>query len=293
MHNHDHHDHHLEMGRKFLLGIILNFTFVLIELGYGYKINSLSLLADAWHNLGDVAGLLISWFAFKMATKSPTSSYTYVFSKGTILASLANCVLLFIAVGSMGMDAFHRLNNAEHPDGMVVSIVAGIGVVINTLTALIFMRSNELNNRAAFLHMAADALVSVAVVAGGFAMTQWGWQWIDPVLGLGICVVILWGTLSLFTSSLKLSLDGVPEGIDSLNIQNLVEEIDGVDKVRDMHLWAISTTRNAFTATILLKTSVSVDQQESVKFEIRELLYKHKIQHTTLETTYSLESLTT
>jgi len=126
MHNHDHHDHHLEMGRKFLLGIILNFTFVLIELGYGYKINSLSLLADAWHNLGDVAGLLISWFAFKMATKSPTSSYTYGFSKGTILASLANCVLLFIAVGSMGMDAFHRLNNAEHPDGMVVSIVAGI-----------------------------------------------------------------------------------------------------------------------------------------------------------------------
>ena len=291
MHNHDHHDHHLEMGRKFLLGIILNFAFVLIELGYGYQINSLSLLADAWHNLGDVAGLLISWFAFKMATKSPTSSYTYGFSKGTILASLANCVLLFIAVGSMGMDAFHRLHNVEHPDGMVVSIVAGIGVIINTLTALIFMRSNELNNRAAFLHMAADALVSVAVVAGGFAMTQWGWQWIDPVLGLGICVVILWGTLSLFTSSLKLSLDGVPEGIDSLKIQNLVEEIDGVDKVRDMHLWAISTTRNAFTATILLKSTVSVDQQESVKYEIRELLYKHKIQHTTLETTYSLESL--
>ena len=288
MHNHDHHDHHLEMGRKFLLGIILNFTFVLIELGYGYQINSLSLLADAWHNLGDVAGLLISWFAFKMATKSPTSSYTYGFSKGTILASLANCVLLFIAVGSMGMDAYHRLNNVEHPNGLTVSIVAGIGVVINTLTALIFMRSNELNNRAAFLHMAADALVSVAVVAGGFAMTKWGWQWIDPVLGLGICVVILWGTLSLFTSSLKLSLDGVPEGIDSLKIQNMVEEIDGVDKVRDMHLWAISTTRNAFTATILLKATVKVEHQETVKNSIRELLRKHRIQHTTLETTYSL-----
>jgi cobalt-zinc-cadmium efflux system protein len=289
MHNHDHHDHHLEMGRKFLLGIILNFVFVLIELGFGYQINSLSLLADAWHNLGDVAGLLISWFAFKMATKSPTSSYTYGFSKGTILASLANCILLFIAVSSMGWDAFHRLNTVEHPDGYIVSIVAGIGVVINTLTALIFMRSNELNNRAAFLHMAADALVSVAVVIGGFAMSKWGWQWIDPVLGLAICVVILWGTLGLFTSSLKLSLDGVPEGIDSIKIQQSIEDIEGVDKVRDLHLWAISTTRNALTATILLKSNVSLENQETLKYQIRELLYKQKIQHTTLETTYSLD----
>lgn len=289
MHNHDHHDHHLEMGRKFLLGIILNFVFVLIELGFGYQINSLSLLADAWHNLGDVAGLLISWFAFKMATKSPTSSYTYGFSKGTILASLANCILLFIAVSSMGWDAFNRLNTVDHPDGYIVSIVAGVGVVINTLTALIFMRSNELNNRAAFLHMAADALVSVAVVFGGFAMTKWGWQWIDPVLGLAICVVILWGTLGLFTSSLKLSLDGVPEGFDSIKIQQSIEEIEGVDKVSDLHLWAISTTRNALTATILLDANVALENQESIKHQIRELLYKQRIQHTTLETTYSLD----
>lgn len=289
MHNHDHHDHHLEMGRKFLLGIILNFVFVLIELGFGYQINSLSLLADAWHNLGDVAGLLISWFAFKMATKSPTSSYTYGFSKGTILASLANCILLFIAVSSMGWAAFHRLNTVDHPDGYIVSIVAGIGVVINTLTALIFMRSNELNNRAAFLHMAADALVSVAVVFGGFAMTKWGWHWIDPVLGLAICVVILWGTLGLFTSSLKLSLDGVPEGFDSIKIQHSIEEIEGIDKVRDLHLWAISTTRNALTATILLDANVALESQESIKHQIRELLYKQRIQHTTLETTYSLD----
>ncbi len=289
MHNHDHHDHHLEMGRKFLLGIILNFVFVLIELGFGYQINSLSLLADAWHNLGDVAGLLISWFAFKMATKSPTSSYTYGFSKGTILASLANCILLFIAISSMGWDAFHRLNTVDSPDGYIVSVVAGIGVVINTLTALIFMRSNELNNRAAFLHMAADALVSVAVVFGGFAMTKWGWQWIDPVLGLAICVVILWGTLGLFTSSLKLSLDGVPEGFDSIKIQESIEEIEGVDKVRDLHLWAISTTRNALTATILLDANVTLENQEPIKHQIRELLYKQRIQHTTLETTYSLD----
>jgi cobalt-zinc-cadmium efflux system protein len=189
----------------------------------------------------------------------------------------------------MGWDAFHRLNTVEHPDGYIVSIVAGIGVVINTLTALIFMRSNELNNRAAFLHMAADALVSVAVVIGGFAMSKWGWQWIDPVLGLAICVVILWGTLGLFTSSLKLSLDGVPEGIDSIKIQQSIEDIEGVDKVRDLHLWAISTTRNALTATILLKSNVSLENQETLKYQIRELLYKQKIQHTTLETTYSLD----
>ena len=284
MHNHDHHDHHLEMGRKFLIGIILNFVFVLIELGFGYQINSLSLLADAWHNLGDVAGLMISWFAFKMATKSPSSQYTYGFSKGTILASLANCVLLFIAVGSMGFDAIERFKVPNHPDGMVVSIVAGIGVVINTVTALLFVRSNELNNRAAFLHMAADALVSLAVVFGGIAMNLWGWQWIDPVLGLGICMMILWGTLSLFSNSLKLSLDGVPEGLDTISIQEELESIDGVKHIRNFHLWAISTTRNALTATIILENKNALSNQEAIKEAMRVMLKKHRIQHTTLET---------
>ena len=284
MHNHDHHDHHLEIGRKFLIGIVLNFAFVLIELGFGYQINSLSLLADAWHNLGDVAGLIISWFAFKMATKSPSSQYTYGFSKGTILASLANCVLLFIAVGSMGFDAVARLKVPNHPDGMIVSIVAGIGVIINTVTALMFVRSNELNNRAAFLHMAADALVSLAVVFGGLAMTFWGWQWIDPVLGLGICFVILWGTLSLFSNSLKLSLDGVPEGLDTISIQEELESIEGVKHITNFHLWAISTTRNALTATIVLENEQTLSNQEEIKEKMRFLLKKHRVQHTTLET---------
>lgn len=284
MHNHDHHDHHLEMGKKFLLGIILNFVFVLIELGCGYQINSLSLLADAWHNLGDVAGLMISWFAFKMATKSPSSNYTYGYSKGTILASLANCVLLFIAVGSMGIDAVERFKVPTHPDGLIVSVVAGIGVLINTVTALLFMKSSELNNRAAFLHMAADALVSLAVVFGGIAMNIWGWQWIDPVLGLGICFMILWGTISLFTSSLKLSLDGVPEGLDTLSILEEMEAVEGIRHVRDLHLWAISTTRNALTATLILENAEQLNRQEDIKNNIKILLKKHRIQHTTLET---------
>jgi cobalt-zinc-cadmium efflux system protein len=184
----------------------------------------------------------------------------------------------------MGFDAVARLKVPSHPDGMIVSIVAGIGVIINTVTALMFVRSNELNNRAAFLHMAADALVSLAVVFGGLAMNLWGWQWIDPVLGFGICAVILWGTLSLFSNSLKLSLDGVPEGLDTISIQEELESIEGVKHIRNFHLWAISTTRNALTATIVLENEQTLSNQEEIKEKMRLLLKKHRVQHTTLET---------
>jgi cobalt-zinc-cadmium efflux system protein len=282
MYNHDHHDHHLEMGKKFLLGIVLNFIFVLVELFYGWSIDSISLLADAWHNISDVGGLIISWFAFQMATKKPTKNYTYGYSKGTILASLANCVLLFLAIFTMGREAMVRFENPQHPDGNVVMLVAGIGVVINTLTALLFMRNNELNNRAAFLHMAADALVSIVVVCGGLIMINGGPDWVDPLLGLGICLVILWGTFNLFKSTMRLSLDGVPEGLDIDSIVTELEHVNGVVSIENLHVWAISTTRNAFTAT------VSVNQVESgsierIKNEIRSILKNYRVQHTTLE----------
>ncbi len=283
MHNHDHHDHHLEMGKKFLLGILLNFIFVIVELFYGWSINSISLLADAWHNLSDVGGLMISWFAFQMATKQPTKNYTYGYSKGTILASLANCVLLFLAVYSMGSEAINRFQDPHHPDGNVVMLVAGIGVVINTLTALLFMKSNELNNRAAFLHMAADALVSIAVVIGGVIMVNGGPDWVDPVLGLGICFVILWGTFNLFKSTMRLSLDGVPEGLDILKIEQELNQVSGVLSIENLHIWAISTTRNAFTATVNVN-STDVGEIEVIKSKIRSILKNYRVQHTTLET---------
>ncbi len=283
MHNHDHHDHHLEMGKKFLLGILLNFIFVIVELSYGWAIDSISLLADAWHNLSDVGGLMISWFAFQMATKQPTKNYTYGYSKGTILASLANCVLLFLAVYSMGSEAIVRFQHPQHPDGNVVMLVAGIGVVINTLTALLFMKSNELNNRAAFLHMAADALVSIAVVLGGVFMVNGGPDWVDPLLGLGICLVILWGTFSLFKSTMRLSLDGVPEGLDMGLIESELKQVTGVVDIENIHIWAISTTRNAFTATVKIQSQNS-SEIESIKSELKQILRNYRVQHTTLET---------
>ncbi len=283
MYNHDHHDHHLEMGKKFLLGILLNFTFVIVELSYGWAIDSISLLADAWHNLSDVGGLMISWFAFQMATKKPTKNYTYGYSKGTILASLANCILLFLAVYSMGSEAILRFQHPQHPDGNVVMLVAGIGVVINTLTALLFMRSNELNNRAAFLHMAADALVSIAVVLGGVIMVNGGPDWIDPLLGLGICLVILWGTFGLFKSTMRLSLDGVPEGLDISSIESELKQVSGVADIENIHIWAISTTRNAFTATVKIHLQNS-SEIELIKSKLKEILRNYRVQHTTLET---------
>jgi cobalt-zinc-cadmium efflux system protein len=283
MHNHDHHDHHLEMGRKFLIGVVLNFSFVLVEFFYGWKVQSISLFADAWHNLSDVAGLIISWVAFRMATKKPTENYTYGYSKGTILASLANCVLLFIAVYVMGAEAIHRFGNPHSVETGTIMWVAGMGVIVNTVTALLFMSSNELNNRAAFLHMAADALVSVAVVLGGWFMSLGAPEWIDPALGLVICLVILWGTLKLFSSSLRLSLDGVPEGLDIKMVSDELLAIPGLRRIENMHIWAISTTRSAFTATLEIDL-VKSQEIESIKGQVREILKNHRIQHTTLET---------
>jgi cobalt-zinc-cadmium efflux system protein len=283
MHNHDHHDHHLEMGRKFLIGVVLNFSFVLVEFFYGWKVQSISLFADAWHNLSDVAGLIISWVAFRMATKKPTENYTYGYSKGTILASLANCVLLFIAVYVMGAEAIHRFANPHSVETGTIMWVAGMGVIVNTVTALLFMSSNELNNRAAFLHMAADALVSVAVVLGGWFMSLGAPEWIDPALGLVICLVILWGTLKLFSSSLRLSLDGVPEGLDIKMVSDELLAIPGLRRIENMHIWAISTTRSAFTATLEIDL-VKSQEIESIKGQVREILKNHRIQHTTLET---------
>lgn len=287
MHNHEHHDHHVQMGNKFLLGIVLNVSFVGVELFYGWKIKSISLQADAWHNLGDVLGLAISWIAFFMASKKPSITYTYGFSKGTILASLANAVLLFLAIIYMAEEAIFRLSNLMEPDSETIMWVAGIGVFINTITALLFVRSKELNNRAAFLHMAADALVSIAVIAGALLMKAgWG-SWIDPLLGLGICIVIFTGTWKLFKSSLRLSLDGVPESIDIVEIADKIKSINGVANIDNMHLWAISTTRNAFTAQIALNTK-DLQEQLRIKSEINHLLKSYRVTHTTLETVTKL-----
>jgi cobalt-zinc-cadmium efflux system protein len=266
------------------MGIALNLVFVVVEFGYGIKIDSLSLLADAWHNLGDVAGLIISLFAFKMAAKQPTKIYTYGFSKATILASLANCILLFIAVSSMGHEAYTRFLDPQPTSGSTVSWVAGIGVIINTATALLFMSNSELNSRAAYLHMAADAGVSLAVLLGGVLISYTGIAMIDPILGILVCMVILVGTLNLFRQSLRLSLDGVPEGIDLASVESQILSIPGVMAVDHLHIWALSTTRNAMTAHLTLNAEVSAKDQEAIKERVRHEIEHQQVHHCILET---------
>jgi cobalt-zinc-cadmium efflux system protein len=272
------------MGPRFLAGIALNLVFVVVEFGYGIKIDSLSLLADAWHNLGDVAGLIISLFAFKMAAKQPTKIYTYGFSKATILASLANCILLFIAVSSMGHEAYTRFLDPQPTSGSTVSWVAGIDVIINTATALLFMSNSELNSRAAYLHMAADAGVSLAVLLGGVLISYTGIAIIDPILGILVCMVILVGTLNLFKQSLRLSLDGVPEGIDLASVESQILSIPGVTAVDHLHIWALSTTRNAMTAHLTLNADVAAKEQEAIKERVRHEIEHQQVHHCILET---------
>lgn len=286
MHNHSHSASQENVGTRFIWGIALNFIFVCVELTYGYTQKSLSLLADAWHNLGDVAGLIISLIAIKMAEKLPTKIYTYGFSKATILASLANCLLLFIAISSMGYEAIQRFSEPNDAPGSTISWVAGVGVIINTLTAFLFMKNDELNSKAAFLHMAADAGVSLAVVIGGIAISYTHLNFIDPLLGLLICVVILWGTWKLFKDSLRLSLDGVPEGVSIEEVTDKIKSIPGVMNVDHLHIWALSTTRNALTANLVLKENLSPSEIENIKIQVREEVELHNnVHHSILETT--------
>lgn len=287
MHAHNHNPAHTEITgnptRAFVIGIILNVGFVVVEFFYGYVSHSLSLIADAWHNLGDVAGLAISLLALRMASMKPNSTYTYGFSKGTILASLANCVLLLIAVGSIGYEAFQRFLSPQKPEWETISVVAGIGIVINTATALLFLRSQELNSRAAFLHMAADALVSVSVVVAGFLIYLTNMAWIDPVVSLIICIVILLGTWRVLKSSIRLSLDGVPETLDLNEIRNVAAEFPEIKDMHHLHVWALSTTKNAMTAHILLHSELNDNDLASLKSGLKHKLSHLNIQHVTLE----------
>ena len=287
MHNHSHSASQENIGARFIWGITLNLIFVGVELTYGYTQKSLSLLADAWHNLGDVAGLIISLIAIKMAEKLPTKIYTYGFSKATILASLANCLLLFIAISSMGYEAIQRFSEPNDAPGTTISWVAGIGVIINTLTALIFMKNDEMNSKAAFLHMAADAGVSLAVVIGGIVISYTNYTFIDPVLGLLICIVIFIGTWKLFRDSLRLSLDGVPEGVDIEDVTEKIKSIPGVINVDHLHIWALSTTRNALTANLILQNDLNGTQIEDIKNQVREKVEIHNnVHHSILETSH-------
>ena len=253
-HGHGHHHGPVSHGRAFAVGIVLNSAFVMVEAIYGYLAGSMALLADAGHNLSDVLSLLIAWGASVAARKAPTARFTYGLKSSTILAALANASLLLIAIGAILFETVHRLLAPAPVQGMTMIVVASIGIAINTATALMFMRGREhdINIRGAFLHMAADALVSAGVVVAGVAILLTGALWIDPVTSLVIVAVIGWGTWGLLKDSVKMALHAVPDGVDERAVQRFLSGLPGVQAVHDLHIWPMSTTETALTAHLVM-----------------------------------------
>lgn len=253
-HAHPHHHNPPSYSRAFAIGVSLNVAFIVVEVIYGLKANSLALLTDAGHNLSDVLGLLLAWGAATLARRKPSLRRTYGFSRATILASLFSGLLLMGAVGAIAWEAISRFVEPAVPVGKTIVIVAGIGVGINTATALLFLRGKDadLNIRGAFLHMAADAAVSLGVVVSGLLIWRFGVQWIDPVTSLLIAGVILASTWGLLRDSLNLAVDAVPKEVDPVAVREFLLTRNGVVDVHDLHIWALSTTDTALTAHLVM-----------------------------------------
>lgn len=253
-HNSDQHDHggHAQpkdFGKAFVVGIALNSGFVIIETVYGFLANSMALLADAGHNFSDVLGLVMAWIATVLARRLPSQTHTYGMRRGTILAALANAVLLLVAVGAIILEAVRRLIEPADVAGGTVMWVAAIGIAVNGVTAWLFAsgRKGDLNVRGAFLHMAYDALVSLGVVIAGGIVLLTGWRWLDPLVSLVVAAVILVGSWSLLRDAVSMSLDAVPDGLHLGEIGDFLRQLPGVSAIHDLHVWPMSTTENALT----------------------------------------------
>ena len=245
-----HHDHNVRSyGGAFAIGVVLNLGYVIMELLYGRSAHSLALVADAGHNLSDVLGLLLAWGASLLAQREPSQRRTYGLRRSSILAALVNAVVLLLSVGAIGWEALQRLRTTLPVASTTVIWVAALGIVINIFTAALFLtgREGDLNVRAAFLHMSADAGIAFGVVLAGFAMLMTGRLWLDPVVSLLIVAVILWSTWGLLRDAVNLALDGVPVGIEVADVQSYLRGLPGVLDVHDMHIWAMSTTETALT----------------------------------------------
>ncbi|WP_243374337.1 cation diffusion facilitator family transporter [Microvirga solisilvae] len=282
-HGHHHgHSHEVGHGRAFAIGIALNLGFVIIEAGYGFWAGSMALLSDAGHNLSDVLGLAIAWGAAILAKRAPNERYTYGLRSSSILAAFLNALLLMVAVGGIVWESVQRLIEPAPVMAGTIMVVAGIGIVVNGFTALLFMSGHhDLNIRGAFLHMVADAAVSLGVVLGGLAILWTGATWIDPVLSLVIAAVIVWGTWGLLKQSLRLSLHGVPSGITIAEVKEMLARRAGVARVHHVHVWAISTTQTALTAHLVMPGGHPGDHfLAETQHELKE---RFGIDHTTLQ----------
>lgn len=290
--SHDHtHGHALPaattgLNRAFILGIALNLGFVVVEFVVGFVTGSLALVSDAGHNLSDVASLALSLVAFRLARVKPTQQYTFGYRKSTILISLLNALILLLAVGAIGYEAIRRFSRPEPVEGSTIAIVAGIGIVVNAVSAFFFFKDKEkdLNVKGAYLHLLADAVVSLGAVIAGLIIAGTGWYWVDPLISLAIIIVIVYSTWGLLRSSLRLSLDGVPPGIDLEKVREAALKVPGVKDIYHIHIWAMSTTENALTAHVLVDGGLAGGELDRLKAALRHELEHLDIRHATLET---------
>ena len=287
--NHDHgHDHHghghgADFSSAFLIGIILNVGFVVVETVFGFIAGSMALVADAGHNLTDVLGLFVAWGGATLARRLPSPRFTYGLKKASILAALINAIFLLVAVGAIAAEAVRRLFHPTTTEGTTVMIVAAVGIVINGLTALLFARGRkgDINVRGAFLHMMADTVVSAAVLFAGAVIFWTGQQWVDPVMGLAVAVVILWGSIGLLKESTWMTLAGVPSGIFVEDVEAALSTLPGVEAVHDLHVWPLSTTETALTAHLVVP---KVETTDRLLQEARAMVHdRFGIAHCTLQ----------
>lgn len=272
----------LNYAKSFAVGIALNVIYVAVELFYGLSINSSALVADAGHNASDVLSLVIAWVAIILAKLRPFGKYTYGLSKTTILAAVINGTLILVAALFILWDALKRINNPVPLPGNIIMIVAGIGILVNALTALFFMKGkkNDLNIKGTFVHMTADAAVSGGVLAGGLIIKQTGAYWVDPLLSFIIVAVILWSAAGLLKDSFKLSVDAVPKDVNLEEVKSFLTNTEGVMEVHDLHIWALSTTETALTAHLVMPYGYD----DNIIFRLREQLHeKFNIDYSTLQ----------
>lgn len=284
-HNHSHghsHSHATNFGRAFAIGVTLNLSFVILEAVYGRLANSIALIADAGHNLGDVLSLLLAWGAAALAQRQPTSNRTYGLRRASILAALINAAILLITLGAIAWEAIRRFGEPSDTNARTVMIVAAVGIAVNGVTAYLFATGHEdLNIKGAFTHMMADAVIALGVVIAGAAMLYTGWTWLDPAVSLVIAVIILLGTWGLLRDSVNLALDAVPSGIDCDSVASFLGGLPQVVGVHDLHVWGMSTTETALTAHLIIRDP-GVDNRFLSETE-HELHHRFGIEHVTLQ----------
>ena len=289
-HSHHHHEHSYSLNidsdgrlnRAFKLGIWLNAIYVVVEAVFGFFSDSMGLLSDAGHNLSDILSLVIALIAFRVSHNKPTARFTYGFKRATVNASVVNAIILYVAVALILVESIDKLIHPVEVDGGTVAWVAGVGVMVNGLTAWLFMkdRHKDLNVRGAFLHMAADALVSVGVVISGIVIACTGWELIDPIVGIVIALLIAVGSYKMLRESLCLAFDGVPHGIEPDKIIAAISSVQGVRSVHHLHIWALSTTEVAMTVHVVVETNSEID---GVIHDVRHLVAGMGIAHSTIE----------